>query len=64
MKKNRLIPVNIILMLCILAFVAFYARHLGQADFDAKVVSFQNMTTAMEQVTENYLEGEQRICDV
>ena len=64
MKKNRLIPVNIILMLCILAFVAFYARHLGRADFDAKVVSFQNMTTAMEQVTENYLEGEQRICDV
>ena len=64
MKKNRLIPVNIILMLCILVFVSLYARHQSQADFDAKVVSFQNMTTAMEQVTENYLEGEQRICDV
>ena len=51
-------------MLCILVFVSLYARHQSQADFDAKVVSFQNMTTAMEQVTENYLEGEQRICDV
>ena len=62
MKKNRLIPVNIILMLCILVFVSLYARHQSQADFDAKVVSFQNMTTAMEQVTENYLVGEQQVC--
>ncbi len=64
MKKTWIIIVNIILMLVIIAFVAFYAHHEQQEVLNDRVKDFSDLTVAMERVTKNYLEGEQNICDV
>ena len=63
MKKNLLIILaNIAIMLGILVFVVFYAGRDRRADFRARTEGFQNMTVAMERVTANYLEADQRLC--
>ena len=63
MKKNSIILVNVLIVASILAFVVYYARNQSREIVAAKTTSFENMTVAMEQITTNYLEGEQRICD-
>ena len=51
-------------MIAILAFVAFYTVFENRNNQQRQTEHFENTTIAMEHVTENYLEGEQRICDV
>lgn len=51
-------------MAAILTFVVIYSRYENQESYRRQIENFENTTVAMEQVTENYLEGEQRICDV
>ncbi len=64
MKKAYIIIVNVIIMITILVFVVLYSGYENRASFRRQIENFENTTVAMEQVTENYLEGEQRICDV
>ena len=64
MKRIIIALVNIIIMASILVFVVLYSRYENNASFQRQVAHFENTTVTMEQVTENYLEGEQRICDV
>ena len=64
MKKTFIIIVNAVLMAAILVFVVLYSRFENRDSFRRQVEHFENSTVTMEQVTENYLEGEQRICDV
>ena len=64
MKKMLIILVNVIIMSAILIFVVFYSRFTGRDSYQRQIEHFEDTTVAMEQVTGNYLEGEQRICDV
>ena len=64
MKKILIIFVNIIIMASILTFVVFYSRYTNHEAYQRQIEHFENTTVTMEKVTENYLEGEQNICDV
>ena len=64
MKKNYTIIVNVIIIAAILIFVVLYSGFTNQESDRRQIEYFENTTVAMERVTENYLEGEQRICDV
>ena len=64
MKKTLIIIVNVIIMAAILIFVVQYSRFESRDSYNRQIEHFENTTVTMEKVTENYLEGEQRICDV
>ncbi len=64
MKKIWIIIVNISIMLAMLLFVVLYSNLEAKETTKIQIEHFENTTITMEHVTENYLEGEQRICDV
>ncbi len=64
MKKAFIIIVNAIIIAAILLYVVLYSRFENRDSYRRQVEHFEDTTVTMEQVTENYLEGEQRICDV
>ena len=51
-------------MLGIIGFVLLYAQRTADMSYATDVSQFETATVTMEQVTANYLEGEQNICDV
>jgi signal transduction histidine kinase/CheY-like chemotaxis protein len=63
MKKTLIIFANFLIVLFTIFFVLLYIRK--QSDFmeNYNTENFVNMSIGMEQVTTNYLEGEQRLCD-
>ena len=64
MKKTWIIVVNISIMLAMLLFVVLYSNFETRTTKKRQIEHFENTTITMEHVTENYLEGEQRISDV
>ena len=64
MKKTWVIVVNVLIMIVMLAFVVLYSNSESRNMTQRQIEHFENSTITMERVTENYLEGEQRICDV
>ena len=64
MKKTWVLIVNIFIMIAMLAFVVLYSNAENRETKRRQVEHFENTTVTMERVTENYLEVEQRICDV
>ena len=64
MRKNYIIIVNVIIIAAILIFVVLYSGLTNRNSDRRQIEYFENTTVTMEQVTENYLEGEQRVCDV
>ena len=64
LKKYLIVIVNVIIMAGILVFVVLYSRFENRDSYRRQIAHFENTTVTMEQVTANYLEGEQRICDV
>ena len=64
MKRIWIVIVNVLIMLFILTFVVIYSTIENKAMTKRQIEHFENTTITMEHVTENYLEGEQRICDV
>ncbi len=64
MKRAGIIIINVLIMIAILAFVVFYTVFENKNSLKREIEHFENTTIAMEHVTVNYLEGEQRICDV
>ena len=64
MKKSSIIIINVIIMAAILVFVVLYSGYESRDSYRRQVGHFENTTVTMERVTENYLEGEQGICDV
>ena len=64
MKKNWIIIVNVLIMIVMLTFVVLYSGYTNKNTIQRQIEHFENTTITMEHVTENYLEGEQRICDV
>ena len=63
LKTSWIVMANVVLMCAILAFVALYSSYERKETYQSQVEHFVNKTMAMERVTENYLEGEQGICD-
>ena len=64
MKKNRIIFVNVLIIIALLTFVILYSGFESSGTKQRQIEHFENTTISMEHVTENYPEGEQRICDV
>ena len=64
MKKTWVIVVNVFIMIAMLTFVVLYSRLENRNSTQLQIEHFENTTITMKHVTENYLEGEQRICDV
>ncbi len=64
MKKTWVILVNVFIMIAMLTIVVLYSNNENRVTTLRQIEHFENTTITMEHVTENYLEGEQRICDV
>lgn len=64
MKRAWVIIVNVIIMIAMLTFVIIYSNIESGNSIRRQTEYFENTTITMKHVTENYLEGEQRICDV
>ena len=64
MKKTVIIIVNVVIMAAILIFVVLYSGSESRNSYQRQIEHFEDTTVTMEHVTENYLEGEQRICDI
>ena len=63
LKTSWIVMANIALMSAILVFVTLYSNYERKENYRSQVEHFVNASIAMERVTGNYLEGEQRICD-
>ena len=63
MKKSLIIITNILIVIFSIFFVVLYARNQSASMKAYNTENFMNMSIGMEQVTTNYLEGEQRLCD-
>ena len=64
MKKILTIIVNVVIIAAILIFVVLYSRFENTDSYRRQIEHFESTMVTMEKVTENYLEGEQQICDV
>ena len=64
MKKPIIIIVNVVIMAAILTFVVLYSGFENRASYRRQIEHFEDTTVTMERITENYLQGEQSICDV
>ena len=62
--KKVVIIINVFIISAILTFVVLFSRHETKEAFQRQIDQFVNTTITLEEVTENYMEGEQRICDV
>ena len=62
--KKIVIITNVILIVAILTFVVLFSQFENREFIQSQTDHFENTTVSLEQVTVNYLEGEQRICDV
>ena len=62
MKKVPVLVGNSLIILTILALTFFYVRGERLRSLSAKTTAFENMTVAMENVTTNYLNGEEQVC--
>ena len=63
MKKKLIIIFNILIVLFTIFFVVSYTRNQRRSMITYNTDNFMTMSIGMEQVTTNYLEGEQRLCD-
>ena len=61
MRKILIIIVNIFIIAAILFSVVIYSRYESRVSYQRQIEYFENTTVTMERVTENYLEGEQRL---
>lgn len=64
MKRIWVTVTNVFIMVAMITFVVVYAGIENRDATEMQIEHFENTTITMEHVTENYLEGEQRICDV
>ena len=64
MKKTLVIIFNVIIIAALLISVVLYSRFENSASYQRQIEHFESTMVTMESVTENYLEGEQQICDV
>ena len=64
LKRIWIAIVNVLIMAIMISFVAVYATVESRNAKQRQIEHLESSTVTMKHVTENYLEGEQRICDV
>ncbi len=64
MKKRDIIIINFLIIGLILFIIVKYANDRATESNRASIASFEKMTTTTEQIIANYLEDEQRLCDI
>ncbi len=64
MKRILIIIVNVLIMAALLIFVVLYSAYTNRITTKRQIEHFENTAITMEHVTENYLTGEQHLCDV
>lgn len=62
MKKNLMILGNALIVLVIIGLTLLFVSNEHKRIYSAETEAFENMTLAMENVTTNYLLGEQQVC--
>ena len=62
MKKSLMILGNVLIVLVTLVLVSLYVGTEQRKSMAARTEAFENLTVAMENVTANYLTGEQQVC--
>ena len=63
MKKSLMLIGNVLIILAVMAFVTLSVHNEQDRMLTSKTEAFENMTVAMENVTTNYLVGEQQVCN-
>lgn len=63
MKRTHIIALNLLIVIGVIVFIFGYAEQQRIETVNSHVNSFKTITQGMEQVTVNYLEQEQRLCD-
>ena len=63
MKKAWVIAANILIILLVIGFVVAYAGKYNRDYVASRIKAFEDRTFAQEQITANYLRGEQQLCD-
>ena len=63
MKRILMILGNVMIVTIILVLVLVYVNAEQKRILASQTESFENMTIAMENVTTNYLVGEQQVCN-
>ena len=63
MKRILMILGNVLIVTIILVLVLVYVNAEQKRILASQTESFENMTIAMENVTTNYLVGEQQVCN-
>ena len=63
MKKTLIIISNFLIVIFSIFFVVLYVRKQSASMEAYNTENFMTMSIGMEQVTTNYLEGEQKLCD-
>ena len=61
-KKNLMILGNALIVLVIIGLTLLFVSNEHKRIYTAETEAFENMTLAMENVTTNYLLGEQQVC--
>ena len=61
-KKNLMILGNALIVLVIIGLTLLFVSNEHKRMYSAETEAFENMTLAMENVTTNYLLGEQQVC--
>ena len=64
MKRFWILLVNVVIMIALLTFVALNSHYTSENAIQRQIEHFEDSTITMERVTQNYMEGEHRICDV
>ena len=64
MKRFWILLVNVVIMIALLTFVTLNSHYTSRNAIQRQIEHFENSTITMERVTQNYMEGEHRICDV
>ena len=63
LKTSWVVMANVALITALLVFVALFSEHERKENYRHQVEHYVNTTVAMERVTENYMLGEQEVCD-
>ncbi|MBE6725539.1 MAG: response regulator [Ruminococcaceae bacterium] len=63
MRKAWVITANILIILLVIGFVIAYAGKHNRDYVASRVKAFEDRTYAEEQITANYLRGQQQLCD-
>ncbi|WP_170832796.1 ATP-binding protein [Butyrivibrio sp. INlla16] len=64
MKRGLIITINLLIMGFILFFIIRYANAKAEESNKNEIIAFEKMTVTTNQIITNYLEDEQRLCDV